>query len=123
MRHSVLFLLLAFSLLTACESDTESASLEGEWQVLTARRNGAETPMMDGTPFRFGEDGSFFTGLLGNEATGTFAREGDVITTAGLEPALEYEVRALTDTTLNLRADYRGFQFDFDLVRKPLMDQ
>ncbi|MTB53856.1 hypothetical protein [Lewinella sp. W8] len=118
--RSFLMLLLASLLITACGDDTpaaEPAQLEGNWELVRGLRNNMETETLSDLEFVFGEDGSFFTNLLGNAQTGTYEVDGPSITTAGVKLPLTYNVRELTDSTLILRTTYQNFQFDFELKR------
>jgi heat shock protein HslJ len=118
--RSLLMLLLFSLIFSACGEDTpvtEPAQLEGNWQLVRGLRNNMETETLKDLEFTFGEDGSFFTNLLGNAQTGTFELDGTTITTNNVKLPLTYTVRELTDSTLTLRTTYQNFQFDFELSR------
>ena len=114
---------LLFLFLLACGSDAEptevrAATLEGRWELVEARRDNVKTGVLQGLYFVFGEDGTFETNLLVDDAqTGTYERDGEEIFTQGVEPAMTYEVLALEGDRLLLRSRYQGFLFDFDLLR------
>ena len=121
MRIFSVFLLL--TLFLACGSDSEpeaeaATPLEGRWELVEARRDNVKTGVLEGLYFVFADGGSFETNLLVDDAqTGTYERSGEEITTAGVEPAMTYEILALEDNRLILRSRYQGFLFDFDLHR------
>jgi hypothetical protein len=116
----VLTLLL---LLTACGADPEPAteavvSLEGNWQLESARRDNVKTTLLDGLYFSFGPAGEFRTNLLTNEdQAGRYRLDGEEILTEGVEIPLTYTIQALTEDQLILRASYQGYLFDFALRR------
>ena len=120
MRLIVVLTLVVLGL-PACVGDgaaaTGDAPRTGRWELREATRNNVPTGVVDGLYFEFNEDGTLETNLMRNEAPGTYAWTEDRITTAGIKLPLEFSVREHTDSTLHLRSDYRGFQFDFMLVR------
>ena len=117
---SVALLLVLF---LACGSDSEpteeaATALEGRWELVEARRDNVKTGVLEGLYFVFAQGGSFETNLLVDDAqTGTYEHSGEEITTAGVEPAMTYEILALEGDRLMLRSRYQGFLFDFDLRR------
>lgn len=120
----LLFLLLAVCLLPACgpdravEGQTNDLLLVGRWELVSARRDNVKTGLLDELYFDFGAEDAFKTNLLtGEEQIGTYALNGDVINTEGIEVELTYEIQEITGTTLNLRSRYEGFIFDFELKR------
>lgn len=119
--RSLLTILFVSLIFTACGDETptaEPARLQGNWELVRGLRNNIETETLRNLKFNFGEDGSFFTNLLGNAQTGTYEADGNTITTAGVKLPLTYTVRELTDTSLLLRTNYQNFQFDFELARE-----
>lgn len=119
-----IFLTITFLtlLMSSCTDDSAAAevTVEGQWELVRALRNNTETGMLDGLKFDFQPDGNLSTNLMGNEDPGTYIWEGDEITTEGIKLPLTYEVRDMTDTTMHLRSNYRGFQFDFLMARPGL---
>ena len=119
MRFLLPLSLLVTLLFTACGSDTvsESATVEGRWELARALRNNMETKMLDGLYFEFAPDGTLGTNLMGNEAPGAFVWEETSIATTGVIPELTYEITELTDSTLHLRTELQDYRFDFEMVR------
>ncbi|MGB3800721.1 MAG: hypothetical protein WA952_12975 [Lewinella sp.] len=118
-----IFSALLLLLVCACGSEpdlTEEqvSALEGRWELVEARRDNVKTGILAGLYFVFDEDGRFETNLLAEDAqAGTYEREGEEIITAGVNPAMTYEIVALEGQRLLLRSRYQGFLFDFDLGR------
>lgn len=69
----------------------------------------------------FQPDGTFITNLMGNDTPGNYEWAGDEIITTGVKLPLTYNVLEITDSTMNLRSSYRGFQFDFEMVRRSVV--
>lgn len=120
--YPALFLLMSL-FISGCGSEPETvevevSDLEGRWELVEARRDNVKTGVLDGLYYVFGPDGGFETNLLTGEAQrGSYTREGEEISTTGVEPAMTYEVLALEGDRLMLRSRYQGFLFDFALQR------
>jgi len=121
MRFFLSFVLV-FLFMTACNDDaatgvSAAATVEGSWELVQATRNNVETGLLEGLTYNFRPDGSLETNLMGNETIGTYVWEGTEIVTEGVKLSLTYQIRELTDSTLNLRSKYQSYQFDFKLKR------
>jgi|AntRauTorckE5430_2_1112549.scaffolds.fasta_scaffold04620_3 hypothetical protein len=119
MRFLVLFLLPAL-LLPSCGKDANGSTattVEGSWELTRAYRNNTETGILQGLTFDFAPDGVLYTNMMGNEAPGTYVWSDNEIVTEGVKVSMTYTIKEMTDSTLLLRSSYRGFQFDFELVR------
>lgn len=119
MRFFVTLLFPAL-LLTACGDDANGAkatSLEGNWELTRAYRNNTETGILQGLTLDFAPDGVLRTNMMGNDVPGTYTWLDNEIVTEGIKVPMTYTIKELTDTTLQLRSSYQGFQFDFELVR------
>ena len=118
----VVFLCLS-CLFTSCASDSElpqdaAARLEGRWELVEARRDNVKTGLLDGLYLVFGPDDRFETNLLTDAAQrGTYLREGEELTTAGVEMPLTYDIVALAGDALTLQARIEGHVFNFLLRR------
>jgi hypothetical protein len=121
--RTILTLLLTL-ILFSCGADVDpvaeaGVSLEGRWELESARRDNVKTTLLDGLYLDFAPDGTFRTNLLTNEEQiGRYLREGEEITTEGVEVPLSYTIRSLSEDNLDLRARYRGFLFDLALRRE-----
>jgi len=118
MRNFISITMLAL-FLASCNDDVASASatVEGKWELVRALRNNTETGMLDGLQIEFQPDGNLITNLMGNEDPGTYVWEGNQIKTEGIKLPLVYDIQEMSDTSMHLRSNYRGFQFDFMLAR------
>ena len=121
MRFILLATLPLLFFFSACSGDSSisgNATVKGGWKLDRATRNNMETSLLDGLHFDFQEGGTLVTNLMGNEADGTYEWNDTQITTKGISLPLTYTIMELTDSTLNLRSKYQGYQFDFELVKK-----
>ena len=95
--------------------------LRGRWELRRGLRNNVETETLGDLYYEFGAANELRTNLLGKPQTGQYELDaaGEHLSTSGqdLRLPLDYEVRALTDSMLLLRARHQGFQFDFELAR------
>jgi len=103
----------------SCQSDTkvvEPTSIDGEWEVQSATRNGRITKTVDGAIFQFDtETNQMTTDILGSEATSNYSLQGSYI--LQLEPKIQYEILRQTDTTIQLAMSMRGTDFTFLLTQ------
>lgn len=122
MRFFPLITILILYLFSACGNDSplsKDATVSGSWKLKRAMRNNAETSTLDGLFYEFKDDGTVITNLMSDEATkGNYTWEGAELATEGVNLPLTYTVKELTDSTLNLQSKYRGYQFNFELIRK-----
>lgn len=102
-----------------CQSDAidTEATVVGRWELTEARRDGTVTNVVRDLTFEFGPDQTFGTNLMGNTQTGTYEKTGENVVTKAVKLPLDYEIQSMTDTTLHLRAEVMGSQFDFELRR------
>lgn len=114
-------LTLALLLFSACRDDASSiaasSTVEGHWELARATRNNVETGTLEGLTFDFNPDGTLYTNMMNNEAIGTYEWEEAKIVTAGVKIPVTYTVKELTDSTMVLRSNIQGYQFDFEMVR------
>ena len=122
MRFFPLTSVFLLCLLTACGDDNAlsgDATVSGSWELKRALRNNMETETLDGLFYEFKDDGTMVTNLMSDQATeGTYTWEETELGTEGVSLPLTYTIKELTDSTLNLQSKYRGFQFNFELIRK-----
>lgn len=122
MRFFLLTSVFLLCFFTACGDDSAvsgDATVSGSWKLKRAMRNNMETETLDGLFYQFNDDGKMVTNLMSDEATeGTYVWEGTELSTEGVSLPLTYEVKELTDSTLHLQSKYRGYQFNFELVRE-----
>ena len=118
MRY-LLLLIIGLLLLPSCTNDDNQAgpSLTGRWEIESAQRNGRPTESLDELYFEFTELGEFGTNIGGTPAQGQFTREDNNILSKGLQPELVYEIKNITDSTLDLKSRYGNYRFDFRLRR------
>jgi hypothetical protein len=105
---------------TGCEDEKtkQQALLTGRWELVRGFRNAKETETLDGTYFRFEEQGKMQTNLpLGaNENAVDFTLDKNEIIQSGPMP-IKYTIQKLTDTELILVLELRGMQFEMHMKR------
>lgn len=105
---------------TGCEDEKtkQQALLTGRWELVRGFRNAKETETLDGTYFRFEENGKMQTNLpLGaNEQAVDFTLDKNEIIQSGPMP-IKYTVQKLTETELILVLELRGMQFEMHMNR------
>lgn len=120
MRTLLIITLPFLFLFASCEDEAviDGASLSGKWQLDRATRNNMETPLLDGLYFDFKDGGVLGTNLMGNTNDGTYTYDDATINTDGVGVNMTYTVQELTDSTLQLKSSFQGYQFGFELVRE-----
>ena len=119
----LVFLLCLPVFFVSCSSDAElpedaAAQLAGRWELVEARRDNVKTGLLDGLYLVFGAAGQFETNLLTDAPQrGTYQREEEEVTTAGVEMPLTYDIIALEGDVLTLQARIEGYIFNFLLRR------
>ncbi|TXF87634.1 hypothetical protein FUA23_18205 [Neolewinella aurantiaca] len=115
---SLCFLSLLF---VSCEDESgavsKKATIQGRWELVEARKNNIVTGVVQGLYFEFWPNDSLATNLMGNDSPGTYLKTGDEIVTEGVKLPLTFSIQGMTDSTLDLRSKFRGFQFDFQMER------
>lgn len=121
MRFILVISLFLPLLFVSCGNDgvdvSDEASLNGRWLLVEARKNNAPTGVVDGLFFTFNPDGSLETNLMGNEQPGAYTRTGNTIATEGVKLPMDFNIQELTDSSLHVRSEFRGYQFDFLLAK------
>lgn len=99
-------------------SHPTSAALTGRWELTRAYRNQKPTETLAGTYFDFLPDGNMQTNLpVGAESPTPFSLEKEILHQKS-QPPLQYTVAELTDSTLKLSTQLRGFQFDLHFIKQ-----
>lgn len=114
MRVRGIFLISAM-ILVACQSDkpvVDASSIDGEWEVVSATRDGRVTKTVDGAIFNFDmSSSSMVTDILGSEASSPFElKDGAIVQEI---PEITYQVIGASDTTIQLSMSLRGSDFTF----------
>ncbi len=112
---------LSISLSTSCSpegAEQDEELLYGRWEIQRASRNGQATESLQNLFFEFYEDGNMTTNLSGSAEQAQFEWNNGRINQVGgpLEPT--YNVRSLTDSSLILNTELRGYDFRFELRRQ-----
>lgn len=103
----------------SCDNDTKtnSIALAGRWEIVKGYRNQQETHTLDGTYFRFGNDGKMQTNLpIGPEEPMDYTVNHNEIRQKSTPP-IKYTILNLTDSSLVLNLELRGMQFEMHFRR------
>ncbi|GEM_PF-2511048 len=117
----ILSLVVMLLLLTACAQEGDSTddlnetTIEGEWEITFALRNGSPTSTIDGGIFTF-ENGAFSSNFIQDGMPGNYELDGETIIT-GLRNPEEFHVVSYSDRRMILKTTISGFDFEFELER------
>jgi hypothetical protein len=110
------FLLLITSInFIGCLSDSEKkVSLNGRWEMKYAELNGQPAPLLDRMYFQFDEKNvtTNFNEATQDETSPFLFKDSKIIQQS--QPSIEFDVTTLSDTTLEMTTELRGY--DFKLV-------
>lgn len=123
-----LFRVIAFIgivMLMACKSEApkgvniEKPDIQGEWEVINAYRNNAQTGTLDGAKFLF--TSSIFSSnvpgfIFGESNIGEYRVSSDTIYTGIMRPSF-FIVNEVADNRLNISTLIQGHSFEFELER------
>ncbi len=118
------FLLLLLVGYGSCTSDSaiktsESASIEGHWELVDAYRSGRKTESLGGTYFTFTND-KMSTNLPINGAIDSpYTNQDNIISQTIINNIkINYTIQELSKENLRLNTKLRGVDFSFLLERK-----
>ncbi len=115
MKFTTCLLLFNSIFIIGCFSDSEKkVSLNGRWDIAYAELNGQPAPMLQGMYFQFDEKNvtTNFNEATQPETTPFSFKDSKIIKESS--PSVEFEVTNLSDTTLEMTTELRGY--DFKLV-------
>jgi len=116
-KPALILLLGMMTLLSIGCSDRNTppeATLNGTWELRSAKVNGKLTQRMNDLFFTFSEDGTLYTNILGTSQEYVYLHEDDRIVQNG-ETTIEYLIHQLLDTSLILTTSINGAEFEFIL--------
>ena len=114
-KFTTCLLLINSLCIIGCFSDSEKkASLNGRWEMKYAELNGQPAPMLEGMYFQFDEKNvtTNFNEATQDETTPFVFKDAKIIKES--TPSVEFDVTSLSDTTLEMTTELRGY--DFKLV-------
>ncbi len=97
-----LFVCAAMLLLVASCRDNptiRTQGLNGKWEIYSALRNGNETPYLRGGYFVFDAKGNLTVNITGEDETGPFSIEGDIIS---VKDKAKYRVQSLRNDSMDI---------------------
>jgi hypothetical protein len=114
----LLFVALSFS---ACRNDKNESAMEfllGRWELVEAFRNGRPTSSLENLFFEFQDEGRMITNLLGEEESATYQLSKTELRQRDSQIDVNYAIEELTDSTLMLSTQLRGYAFRFVLRKQ-----
>ncbi len=114
-QFTTCLLLLTTINFVGCLSDSEKkVSLTGRWEMKYAELNGQPAPLLDRMYFQFDEKNvtTNFNEATQDETTPFLFKDSKI--TKNSEPSIEFDVTNLSDSTLEMTTELRGY--DFKLV-------
>lgn len=116
------FLFVTLPLLESCKEPVRAADtslLSGSWVVVNAKRNAKLTTTLNEAYFMFNADSTMQTNFMGEEITGDFKINGNVIS-HNSDEKLDYTIIDLSKDTLILSAKIMDYDFEFYLLNERL---
>ena len=119
------FMTLLGAVLIACnggnsnQQKIQAAQIQGSWEVIEASRNGQATESLDGLFFRFSDNGTLTTNLMGSDVESPYELSGNTIVQKG-DDALSYTIGEVADNRLVLETKLQDM--DFKLVLQKVTD-
>ena len=119
MKKLLLVFILAILFLFACKSDVsiEANSLTGQWDLISAKRNGNTTSTLDKAFFSF-TDGSLSHNINGEVVTSKYEKKSNKLIIYEDDILTEIELLSLVKDTLEISTKIQNFKFDFRLKKK-----
>lgn len=120
---TTVFLCLAVAF-AACSSEQDNTDelLIGRWEIQEASRNGRSTASLDELYFEFYEDGSMRTNISGATETAKFQLESPLIMQRESKVDADYSIEEISDSTLLITTELRGYAFRF-LLKRAIQEQ
>ena len=111
-KFTTCFLLLSTLSFLSCNNDSDKkANLDGRWEMKYGELNGQPAPALEGMYFQF--DAKNVTTNFNETATDETIpfqfKESKIIKQSN--PSVEFDVTALTDSTLEMTTELRGYEF------------
>lgn len=109
--------LLIGGLVSCGPAALETDAIYGEWEINGAKRNGKETQTLDGAFFKFYEDNSMLTNMMGQEQSVPFTidESSQEIIQEGSQ-GLRFKIDALQKDQLVLSTTIRNVPFELNLI-------
>lgn len=119
-RANHIIVLLLSIIFWSCESEEpafENNDLLGRWEIKEATRNGRSTESLDELFFEFFADGNMTTNLGGFQESATYEIEDNVIMQRESQFDVDYTIKGISDTSLQLSTQLRDYYFKFNLLK------
>lgn len=114
----VLMLTITFWGCTNEEPVFQKDNILGRWEIKEATRNGKPTESLDQLFFEFFADGTMTTNLSGTRESANYEIEEDQIFQRESQFDVDYTIRNLSDSTLDLTTQLRDYFFKLSLAKK-----
>ena len=109
-------LLLIVAMIGCIEDKSAEVDLKGYWEIVKASRDNKTTSTLENAFINIENDSTLSTNLLRKEIRSTYVRDNDKIRQSSPE-LIEYQILNLTDDTLELHTEIRGYDFNFVLLK------
>ena len=110
---------------SGCKKQEPAISMEeldGRWELHWAQVNGSETDRLRDLYFVFLPDTSLQTNILGSERNYKYRFDGETISQQS-DPALQYLLKSVNDSTMTVETEIRGSVFTIFLDKaKPTVN-
>ncbi len=102
---------------TGCvEEKSAQIDIKGYWEIVEASRDHKPTSTLEKAFINIENDSTLITNLLRKEIQSPYVRDNDKIRQSSPEP-IEYQILNLTNDTLELQTEIRGYDFNFILLK------
>jgi hypothetical protein len=122
MRTTIVLIVLVSAFSCKKEADDKSELILGRWDIVEASRNGRPTESLADLYFEFFQDGNMRTNLTGSTATAAYQIDKNLIKQRNSQVDADYKIESLSDSTLILTTELRGFSFRF-VLGKSVMEE
>ena len=99
-----------------CIEKSAEVDIKGYWEIVKASRDNKSTSTLENAFINIDSDSTLITNLLRKEIQSSYVRDNDVIRQSSPE-LIEYQILNLTNDTLELHTEIRGYDFNFVLLK------
>ena len=108
--------LLLMVIMIGCIEKSAEVDIKGYWEIVKASRDNKSTSTLENAFINIDSDSTLITNLLRKEIQSSYVRDNDVIRQSSPE-LIEYQILNLTNDTLELHTEIRGYDFNFVLLK------
>ncbi len=116
-RYVVGALVLVVATVACVEDKSTEVDIKGFWEIAEAFRNNKPTLTLENAFINIESDSTLTTNLLRKEVQSDYTRINDKIRQVSPE-FIEYQIVKLTNDSLELHTEIRGYDFNFILLKR-----